>query len=463
MSFASIDFVFFFLIVIIGTTVIQSFFSEKIKQCFLLAASYFFYGWWDWRFCFLLFFVTVVSWVTAKKSNNKIIYAIGIVIPLIVLFYFKYFDFFLSSAMTVIGYNSEVLKIILPVGISFYTFQALSYVVDVHRGKLDVENDFIKLALYLSFFPQLVAGPIVRASDFLPQLREERRITIERLKYGIQLIAFGLFKKIVLADHISIFVDDVYRVPSAFHWTTLVWACISYSIQIYMDFSGYSDIAIGCAHCMGYDFKRNFNMPYLSKNMTEFWHRWHISLSTWLKEYLYIPLGGSRKGEVRRYLNLFLTMLLGGLWHGADWTFVVWGGVNGIALCIDKILPRSDNQSMKHQIVSSIMTFGFITFSWIFFRANTFSIAWAVIRGIFTFQKGIIQPFTWSIFGTIILLVCTLIVIARAGEKDISDINGYYPIVNLNSMRGQILFFVFLGMIFGLAYTGEQPFVYFQF
>lgn len=326
MSFASIDFVFFFLIVIIGTTVIQSFFSEKIKQCFLLAASYFFYGWWDWRFCFLLFFVTVVSWVTAKKSNNKIIYAIGIVIPLIVLFYFKYFDFFLSSAMTVIGYNSEVLKIILPVGISFYTFQALSYVVDVHRGKLDVENDFIKLALYLSFFPQLVAGPIVRASDFLPQLREERRITIERLKYGIQLIAFGLFKKIVLADHISIFVDDVYRVPSAFHWTTLVWACISYSIQIYMDFSGYSDIAIGCAHCMGYDFKRNFNMPYLSKNMTEFWHRWHISLSTWLKEYLYIPLGGSRKGEVRRYLNLFLTMLLGGLWHGADWTFVVWGG-----------------------------------------------------------------------------------------------------------------------------------------
>lgn len=463
MSFASIDFVFFFLIVIIGTTVIQSFFSEKIKQCFLLAASYFFYGWWDWRFCFLLFFVTVVSWVTAKKSNNKIIYAIGIVIPLIVLFYFKYFDFFLSSAMTVIGYNSEVLKIILPVGISFYTFQALSYVVDVHRGKLDVENDFIKLALYLSFFPQLVAGPIVRASDFLPQLREERRITIERLKYGIQLIAFGLFKKIVLADHISIFVDDVYRAPSAFHWTTLVWACISYSIQIYMDFSGYSDIAIGCAHCMGYDFKRNFNMPYLSKNMTEFWHRWHISLSTWLKEYLYIPLGGSRKGEVRRYLNLFLTMLLGGLWHGADWTFVVWGGVNGIALCIDKILPRSDNQSMKHQIVSSIMTFGFITFSWIFFRANTFSIAWAVIRGIFTFQKGIIQPFTWSIFGTIILLVCTLIVIARAGEKDISDINGYYPIVNLNSMRGQILFFVFLGMIFGLAYTGEQPFVYFQF
>lgn len=463
MSFASIDFVFFFLIVIIGTTVIQSFFSEKIKQCFLLAASYFFYGWWDWRFCFLLFFVTVVSWVTAKKSNNKIIYAIGIVIPLIVLFYFKYFDFFLSSAMTVIGYNSEVLKIILPVGISFYTFQALSYVVDVHRGKLDVENDFIKLALYLSFFPQLVAGPIVRASDFLPQLREERRIIIERLKYGIQLIAFGLFKKIVLADHISIFVDDVYRAPSAFHWTTLVWACISYSIQIYMDFSGYSDIAIGCAHCMGYDFKRNFNMPYLSKNMTEFWHRWHISLSTWLKEYLYIPLGGSRKGEVRRYLNLFLTMLLGGLWHGADWTFVVWGGVNGIALCIDKILSRSDNQSMKHQIVSSIMTFGFITFSWIFFRANTFSIAWAVIRGIFTFQKGIIQPFTWSIFGTIILLVCTLIVIARAGEKDISDINGYYPIVNLNSMRGQILFFVFLGMIFGLAYTGEQPFVYFQF
>ena len=352
MSFASISFIIFFLVVILGTLIIQKFSSNKVKQIFLLIASYFFYGYWDFRFCFLLLFVTIIAYYTAKFKGKKYIYAIGIITPLVVLGFFKYFNFFIDSVSNIIGADIGIFNIILPVGISFYTFQALSYVIDVHRGKIDVENDFIRLSLYLSFFPQLVAGPIVKASEFLPQLKEERKTTINNLKYGIQLMAFGLFKKIVLADHLSVFVDDVFRTPTAFHWATILLAVISYSIQIYFDFSGYSDIAIGCAKCLGYDFNRNFNLPYISQNVTEFWHRWHISLSTWLKEYLYIPLGGNRKGKFRQYLNLFITMTLGGLWHGANWTFVFWGALNGLALCFNKLFSKHKEKNIFSKCAS---------------------------------------------------------------------------------------------------------------
>lgn len=313
MSFATIDFLIFFAVVLGGTAILERRAPKRFKELFLLIASYFFYGYWDWRFCFLLLFVTVISYFTARYSKYKALFAVGVITPLAVLGVFKYFDFFLSSFSAVIGRDIGALRIILPVGISFYTFQALSYVIDVRRGKLEVEKDFVKLALYISFFPQLVAGPIVRASDFLPQLYEERKVTAENIKWGVQVFVFGLFKKIVLADHISVFIDDVYRAPSAFHWSAILLAVISYSLQIYFDFSGYSDMAIGCAKCLGYDFKRNFDLPYISRSVTEFWRRWHISLSTWLKEYLYIPLGGNRRGKARQYLNLFLTMLLGGL------------------------------------------------------------------------------------------------------------------------------------------------------
>ena len=276
----------------------------------------------------MLIFVTVMVYVTAMHLKNRMVFAIGIVSPLVVLGVFKYFNFFLSSFAVLFGKNNiGTFNIILPVDISFYTFQALSYLIDVKRGKIAAERDFIKLALYISFFPQLVAGPIVKAKDFLPQLYEDRKITLKGIEYGLQLIVFGLFKKLVLADHMAVFVDDVFHAPSAFNWSTLILAMISYSLQIYFDFSGYSDIAIGCARCLGYDFLPNFNLPYLSQNVTEFWRRWHISLSTWLKEYLYIPLGGNRRGKARQSVNLFITMLLGGLWHGANWTFVFWGGL----------------------------------------------------------------------------------------------------------------------------------------
>lgn len=461
MSFTSVAFIIFFIVVLGITAIIERTLSSKWKDVFFLLASYFFYGYWDWRFCFLLLFVTLVSYFTAKANHNIWAFTIGLIVPLAVLGVFKYFNFFLASAAAIMGRDLGTLKIILPVGISFYTFQALSYVIDVHREKIAAENDFIKLALYISFFPQLVAGPIVRAADFLPQLRENRKITLENIKIGIQIFVFGLFKKIVLADHLSVFVDDVFSKPAAFHWMTILLAIVSYSIQIYFDFSGYSDMAIGCAKCLGYDFKRNFNLPYFSQSVTEFWRRWHISLSTWLKEYLYIPLGGNRKGTLRRYINLFLTMLLGGLWHGADWTFVFWGGLNGLALCIDKLLPNRKKDIIVLQVLDTLITFCFISFTWIFFRAESFPVAWTVIKSIATFQNGIRQPFSWSFIAIAILLICTICAVIN--NRDLTEVDGYYPILNLDSIPGLTIFFVAIGLILGLAYTGDNPFVYFQF
>lgn len=374
--------------------------------------------------------------------------------------FFKYFNIFLGSAAALLGKNLGALKIILPVGISFYTFQALSYVIDIRRGKIPVENDFVKLALYISFFPQLVAGPIVRAADFLPQLREERRVSLAGVQWGVQVFAFGLFKKVVLADHLSVFVDDVYRAPAAFHWATLLLGAVSYSLQIYFDFSGYSDMAIGCAKCLGYDFKRNFNLPYLSQSAAEFWHRWHISLSTWLREYLYIPLGGNRRGKPRQYVNLMLTMLLGGLWHGASWTFVFWGDVNGLALCADKLRHETSRAGVV-RAVKVVVTFFFITFTWVFFRADSFATAWAVIGGVFTLQNGIRQPFVWT-FVSLLALTAGTIAAERKARKG-AETDGYYPILDLGTVRGLTVFFVELGLILALAYTGENPFVYFQF
>lgn len=461
MTFASFDFIIFFFVILGITAIIERRLSSKWKEVFFLLASYFFYGYWDWRFCFLLLFVTIVSFFTAKASYNKWAFTIGIVVPLVVLGIFKYFNFFLSSAAAIVGRDLGALKIILPVGISFYTFQALSYVIDVHRGKTAVENDFIKLTLYISFFPQLVAGPIIKAADFLPQLRQNRKVTVDNIKDGVQIFVFGLFKKIVLADHLSVFVDDVFSKPLAFHWATILLAVASYSIQIYFDFSGYSDMAIGCAKCLGYDFNRNFNLPYVSQSVAEFWRRWHISLSTWLKEYLYIPLGGNRKGTLRCYINLFLTMLLGGLWHGANWTFVFWGCLNGLALCVNKLLPKK-KKSMASQILGVIGTFCFISFTWIFFRAESFAVAWTVIKSIVTFQDGIKQPFSWSFVAIVILLISTICAVIK-NDKDLRRTDGYYPILNLNSIVGLTIFFVIIGLILGLAYTGNNPFVYFQF
>ena len=466
MIFTSLAFMIFFTVVIIGTFIIQVYFNDRVKFYFLLTASYFFYGWWDWRFCFLLLFVTITSYITALQSQNKTAYITGVSVPLLVLGIFKYFNFFMDSMTHVTGHELITLKIILPVGISFYTFQALSYVIDVHRKKIPAEKDFIRLALYISFFPQLVAGPIVRASDFLPQLYESsRRITAENFSHGIQLMAMGFFKKAVLADHLSVFIDDVFRVPAAFHWATIILAVFSYSLQIYFDFSGYSDIASGCAKCLGYDFSINFNLPYISSSITEFWRRWHISLSGWLRDYLYIPLGGNRKGIIRQHINLMITMLLGGLWHGANWTFVFWGGLNGLALCCEKVYAGHEKKKANFfvSLIKTICVFVFISFTWIFFRASNFSDAWLILKGIFTLQNGIVQPFIWSFIAFALLILSEISAVLKSRRENLTYIQGFCPVMNLSSIPGLTAFFVFVGIILGLAFTGENPFIYFQF
>lgn len=457
------EFLIFFSIVFVVVLFLQRLKNTLYKELFLLAASYFFYGYWDWRFCFLLLFVTAVSYITARFTHKKLALTVGIVVPLVVLGFFKYFNFFLDSFEALINRDIGALAIILPVGISFYTFQALSYVIDVKRGKIPAENSFIKLALYISFFPQLVAGPIVKASEFLPQLGEDRRITLKNVEMGIQLMLFGFAKKIVIADHLSVFVDDVFYAPAAYSWISIILAVISYSIQIYFDFSGYSDIAIGCAKCLGYDFSANFNMPYISENVTVFWRRWHISLSTWLKEYLYIPLGGNRKGKARQYLNLFITMLLGGLWHGANWTFVFWGALHGAVLCIDKLIPKKKNRNAIIRIWSALGTFLFVSFTWIFFRSDRFSVAWQIIKGIFTLQEGIIQPFFWTFIAIAVVCIGTVVAIIRAKKHNEYEVNGFYPLFDLNTVFGLTILFIACGFIFSFAFTGEHPFVYFQF
>lgn len=480
MVFNSIVFIAFFAVVALCLALtnmnkVKQLLGEKVisvRHWVLLIASYIFCGWMDWRFALLLLALTVVSyicsWQYAQKKQKAYMVA-GIVVPLVILGFFKYFNFFVDSFTDAFGIKrTEAWNIILPLGISFYTFQALSYLLDVYRGKIAAEKSFLKLALYIAFFPRLVSGPIVKAEDFLPQLYEDRNINLENFKEGIQYFVFGLFKKIVVADNLAVCVDTVFGAPGNFHAVSIIFAVIAYSIQIYCDFSGYSDMAIGCAKALGYDLVVNFNMPYISKNVTEFWKRWHISLSAWLMEYLYFPLGGNRKGVARTYTNLLLTMLIGGLWHGAAWTFVAWGALHGAALCIHKAWMKLRGYDKNHtgtlpgNILSAIVTYVFVSFCWIFFKAETFQGAFAVIKGIFTWQNGILYVSTWNVFAILLVVICTATAVV-VSAKNKKKPTGFYPTVNLNTVWGMTLLLVAIGLALGLAYTGSNAFIYFQF
>ncbi len=478
MVFNSITFLVFFAIicVLLLLTKIKTNIDRsivlKVRHIILLVASYVFYGWWNWKCLILMLLLTLIAWscsLLLKKSNNKAYLAFAVVAPLLVLGIFKYFNFFVDSFAAAFGItNIGTLNILLPVGISFYTFQSLSYTLDVHRNQINPEKDFVKVALYIAFFPQLVAGPIVKAGDFIPQLYEDRNITWKNFELGVQWFVFGLFKKVVISDNISVCVDAVFQAPGNYHAISIILAVIGYSLQIYCDFSGYSDMAIGAAKCLGYDLMRNFNIPYVSKNVSEFWKRWHISLSTWLQEYLYIPLGGNRKGTVRTYVNLLLTMVIGGLWHGASWTFVVWGALHGAALCIHKLWGKLLGRGKDFKgtfwgnFFSGVCTYIFVVFCWIFFRAETFTCARDVIVGIFTWQNGIMYISTWVVLGIICVLVATIIAYIRSRLQQ-TKFDGFYPAMSLTTIRGQVTLFVVIGIIIGLSYTGSNPFIYFQF
>ena len=375
MLFPTVTFAVFFLIVLPVSWALMR--HERAWRAWILLASYVFYAWWDWHFVFLLAVSTVVNHVLAlaihrsqTRPARKSFLALAVAFDLGLLAYFKYTNFFLSSVDNALG-TSWIAQVTLPVGVSFYTFMAISYVVDTYRGEL-VPVSFARFAVFQAFFPHLVAGPIVRASELLPQLerpRDPRKVDNAR---AFLLILSGLFLKVVIANHLAThIVDDVFAAPNRHSSLEVLVAVYAYAVQIFADFCGYTNIAIGIALLLGFQFPQNFNSPYAAVSLQDFWRRWHMTLSRWLRDYLYIPLGGNRKGGLLTYRNLLATMLLGGLWHGAAWTFVVWGGIHGLGLAIERALGIRP-VSAGGRWVGRIVTFHVVCFAWIFFRADSF-------------------------------------------------------------------------------------------
>jgi len=394
-------FLFFFFIFMLGY---QFIYKKKLLRVvyFILFSLYFFYKACGFYFVFILLSAVVdynlANWIyrTSKKHIKKNILVFSIIINLGLLFYFKYTNFFIEILNDFNAGHINPLNLILPIGISFYTFENLSYTVDVYRGKFKPVEGFLDYCFFLTFFPKLVMGPIVRAADFIPQIRKNIVITNKDVANGLYQIIGGLFKKVVISDYIYVnFVQYIFDDPSRHSGVECLMGVYGYALVIYCDFSGYSDMAIGMAKWMGFTINENFDSPYQSSSITEFWRRWHMSLSAWLKDYLYISLGGNRVGKFRQYLNLFITMLLGGLWHGASFNFIVWGGMHGVALIIDKLrmtyLPVIKGRWLK--IIGVIVTFHFVCFCWIFFKASSFHDAGIIITQIFyNFNVEAIQP-----------------------------------------------------------------------
>ncbi|MBI1224018.1 MAG: MBOAT family protein [Bacteroidetes bacterium] len=383
----------------------------KTQNLLIVIASYVFYGWWDWRFLSLILFSTIVDYTIGRLLENeenilkrKIFLWVSVIINLGLLGFFKYYNFFLDSLFELIpslktgaGFNS--LNIILPVGISFYTFQTMSYTIDIFKRDLAPTRDFIAFSAFVSFFPQLVAGPIERATNLLPQILKSRKFDFQTAVQGMRLMLWGFFKKIVIADALSPSVNEIFGHFSDYSSPTLIMGAVFFSFQIYCDFSGYSDIARGLAKLFGFELMVNFNFPYFSRNIAEFWRRWHISLSTWFRDYLYIPLGGSRVGKQKNIRNIFIIFLVSGLWHGANWTFVAWGGIHAI-LFITSFVRKSNRKYLDalsetkywlpnlNESMLVVKTFLTVTIAWIFFRSESINQAFQYISGIFNFSTS---------------------------------------------------------------------------
>jgi alginate O-acetyltransferase complex protein AlgI len=451
--------------------------SQRAWRPFMLVASYVFYGWWDWRFVFLLGGSTIANQAlavsihrTVSPRARKALLAIAVAVNLGVLGYFKYTGFLVSAvenglARLGLGAASSVVDVTLPVGISFFTFMALSYVIDTYRGQIEPAS-FGRFAVFLSFFPHLVAGPIVRASELLPQLerpRDARRVDTSRALF---LILTGLFFKMVIANHLATtLVDDVFAAPDHHSSLEVLVGVYGYAVQIFADFYGYTNIAIGVALLLGFEFPQNFAAPYTAVSLQDFWRRWHMTLSRWLRDYLYIPLGGNRKGRPRTYVNLLATMLLGGLWHGAAWTFVAWGGIHGAGLAAERFhrdrrasrgVPESDG-TRPGRVLRRVLTFHLVCLAWIFFRADSFSRAGDVIARLFT---------AW---GQASPLVTTSVVLAIA----VGILSQYVPPTVVGAVLTCFQRFPFVAQagLAGLALTlvdalgppGVAPFIYFRF
>jgi alginate O-acetyltransferase complex protein AlgI len=479
MLFNSIDFAVFLPIVFVlywfGTKK-----NLKRQNLLLLASSYFFYACWDWRFLFLLVFSTLLDYFTAIRmadaSNQrlrKFWFWLSISINLGFLGVFKYYNFFAESfaeSVSHIGWqvNPWTLKVILPVGISFYTFHGLSYVIDIYKNRIRPEKNFVDYAVFVSFFPLLVAGPIERATHLLPQIQSKRTFDYTRAVDGLRQILWGLFKKIVIADQCAVHANTIFGDSGHYSGSTLVLGALFFTFQIYCDFSGYSDIALGTARLFGIDLLRNFAFPYFSRDIAEFWRRWHISLSTWFRDYLYIPLGGSKGGIWIKIRNTFIIFLVSGFWHGANWTFIIWGLLNALYIMPSIVFNTNRNNldivasgkltpSLK-DVFSIAVTFALTVFAWIFFRAQNLSHAIGYIAGIFSkslFSVPQIRP--TSLF---VLIVLFLAVEWFGREKQ-------YAIAHLeNAVSKPLRIAFYYAVAIAIIYfsgSGEQQFIYFQF
>lgn len=451
--------------------------NKNSKNIFLVVASYTFYGYWDWRFCSLLALSTVVDFIVGQKLFNssnpqirKLLLLTSLASNLGILGFFKYFNFFVDSFLSMssgMGWHVDDLhlNIILPVGISFYTFQTLSYTIDIYRKKLEPAANFIDFALFVSFFPQLVAGPIERARSLLPQLSLELKPGKEQIKQGITLIILGLFRKVMIGDTAGRFVDNIFGNIGQYRSIELLMALVLFSIQIYADFSGYSHIARGTAKLLGVELMKNFEQPYLSRNITELWRRWHISLSSWLKDYLYVSLGGNRRGKIRTYINLFITMTLGGLWHGASWNFVVWGGLHGFYLAIHKIITgqnRIDSGNISkfriRDIISISFTFILVTVTWLFFRSTSWETTQLFISKIVFWEKS---DYSFLFISSAISYL-TLTVIFDLFEYKTGS-HAYIMKIRSRGVKIGILSALLLVTLVYMFQSEPLPFIYFQF
>jgi len=501
MLFNSLEYLVFFPVVTAAYFLLP---SVRSRNFMLLIASYYFYAQYKPVYALLMLLTTFICYISAlfiDKTGSRGIRRFWLFISILgtlgILFFFKYFNFFnnnLAGLLSLfnVDYRPLSINVLLPVGISFYTFQSLSYTIDVYRGDIRAERDFLTFALFISFFPQLVAGPIERSPNLLPQFYRHNEFDSGRIAGGLRLMLFGFFKKVVIADRLAVIVDTVYNNYQAYNGIHYIIATIAFAYQIFCDFSGYSDIARGTARVLGYELMVNFERPYYSRSVTEFWRRWHISLSTWFRDYLYIPLGGSRKGYTRTLFNLFVVFVVSGLWHGADWTFVVWGALNGLVIVIEKILGIGKRAGKKDymekqaakwrrrqlplrlivfafRLVPMALTFAFICFTWVFFRAQSINQALYMLprflEGLDAFSlkqflgtRVILGLDYWEFFtaiGCVILLEMVHMFQSFASPSRVLE--------RMPAPVRLVTYAVCLSIVIWLAWTETQTFIYFAF
>ncbi len=497
MVFNSLQFMVFFPVVVLIYFIIP----QRIRYIWLLVTSYYFYTCWNAKYALLILFSTIAtylcgllicgvgkSWEGKKKRRfQKICLALCITANLSILFFFKYFGFAFSSLQFICGrlgiqLNNPQFDILLPVGISFYTFQALGYIIDVYRDEIKAEKNFFRCALFVSFFPQLVAGPIERAGNLLRQINKPTYFNVENARYGLFTMAYGLFLKMVVADNIARVIDPVFQDVESSHGMMIVMCMILFAFQIYCDFHGYTQIAIGSARILGFQLQENFKAPYLSGSIKEFWRNWHISLTSFFTDYLYIPLGGSRKSRFRKYVNTMIVFLASGLWHGASWAFVIWGGINGLYLILYDMLQSAgknalhklkvDVSTVGWKVLSRLMTFILVDYAWIYFRAGG-------LREAFYIQRSILRDFhlpyllsepCWSIFGSYTALLTILFSLAFILLADYFQYKGVdWKGAILSQQIGYrwliYMVLLFTILVFGAYGIGNEQtqFIYFQF